>query len=133
MRAAEYVIPHAPGDSEDGECIVITFGPGQGGGVDENVSRWVAQFSGATGPERSQRETHGLHVSRVEVAGDLHAHAHARDAVRSLERVWVATHRRDCPSAERSLFFKMTGPSATVKAAAAELEAMLDTASVSAR
>ncbi len=133
MRAAEYVIPHAPGDSEDGECIVITFGPGQGGGIDENVNRWVAQFSGATGPERSQRETHGLHVTRVEVAGTytpmrmpgMPSAPSSRSGWRLIGAIVEA------PSG--LWFFKMTGPSATVKAASAELEAMLDTASASAR
>src|SRR5580704_13861908 len=37
MRAAEYVVPRAAGDPEDGECTVFTFGPGQGGSADDNI------------------------------------------------------------------------------------------------
>src|ERR1700732_1069632 len=38
MRLATYVVP------DGGECGVYYFGPGQGGGVQANVERWVGQF-----------------------------------------------------------------------------------------
>jgi hypothetical protein len=128
MRAAEYTVPRATGDSEDGECIVITFGPGQGGGVDENVDRWVAQFSGATKPERSKQQIHGLNVTRVEVGGTytpmrmpgMAAAPSSRPGWRLLGAIVEA------PSG--LWFFKVTGPDATVKAARPDLEAMLATA-----
>ena len=37
MRAANYVVPAAGGDSEAGECGVYFFGPGQGGSIEANV------------------------------------------------------------------------------------------------
>jgi hypothetical protein len=129
MRAAEYVVPRAPGDTEDGECIVITFGPGQGGGVDENVDRWVAQFSGATKPERHKQEIHGLPVTRVEVAGTYTPMRMpgmpAAPASRAGWRLVGAIV--EAPSG--LWFFKVTGPDATVKAAGPEVDAMLATAS----
>jgi len=65
MRAAELLVPRAASDGDDGECTVITFGPGKGGGVEAPSGSW---------------------------------------------------------------FFKLTGPDATVKAAAPELDAMIDSA-----
>src|SRR5437870_13535974 len=36
MRKASFIVPRAPGDSEDGELTVFYFGPGQGGSIDAN-------------------------------------------------------------------------------------------------
>jgi len=44
MRAATYVVPAASGDAEGGECAVFYFGNDQGGSIDANIERWVAQF-----------------------------------------------------------------------------------------
>ena len=43
MRLATYDIPAAEGDKEKGELAISTF-PGGGGGVDQNLARWVDQF-----------------------------------------------------------------------------------------
>ena len=47
MRVATYLVPAASGDAEGGECAVFYFGNDQGGGVDANIERWVAQFEDA--------------------------------------------------------------------------------------
>ncbi len=44
MRAAQFRIPAAKGDTEDGEFVVFFFGAGGGGGVNANLDRWIAQF-----------------------------------------------------------------------------------------
>ena len=44
MRTANYTIPAAAGDARDGEMAVYYFGPGQGGGCEANVRRWLGQF-----------------------------------------------------------------------------------------
>jgi hypothetical protein len=133
MRAAEYRVPRAAGDSEDGECIVITFGPGQGGGIDENVDRWIAQFSGGTKPERTKQDVHGLPVTRVEVAGTYTPmRMPGMPAAPSSHAGWrLIGAIVEAPSG--LWFFKLTGPDATVKAAGAELEAMLATATPTSR
>jgi hypothetical protein len=128
MRAAEYLVPRAASDGDDGECTVITFGPGKGGGVDENVDRWVGQIDAhGAQPTRTTRTTHGMNVTRVEVAGAYSGMrmpgaptAPARPGWRLVGAIVEA------PSG--SWFFKLTGPDATVKAAAAELDAMVDSA-----
>jgi hypothetical protein len=128
MRAAEYVVPHATGDADDGECIVITFGPGQGGSIDDNVNRWVAQFSGGTPPARTKQQVHGFNVTRVETTGTytpmrmpgMTSAPTSKPGWRLLGAIVEA------PSG--LWFFKLTGPDATVKAAAAEFDAMIATA-----
>ena len=53
MRAATYTIPAAAG-SEAGSCGVFYFGKNQGGTVDDNLTRWVGQFEGATAPTKAE-------------------------------------------------------------------------------
>ncbi len=44
MRYKQFSIPRAAGDAFDGELVIFFFGAGQGGGVDQNVSRWKTMF-----------------------------------------------------------------------------------------
>ena len=68
MRVATYAVPAAKG-AEAGECAVFFFGPGQGGGIDDNVARWAKQFEGAPAPKRTTATVGGMRVTRAEVAG----------------------------------------------------------------
>src|SRR5262245_48352196 len=45
FRAAQFTIPRASGDAEDGELVLFFFGEGKGGGTDENLTRWYGQFT----------------------------------------------------------------------------------------
>ena len=74
MRLATYKIPRAKGDAADAECAVFYFGPGQGGGVEANIERWVGEFENATPPRQSDAEVGGFKLSRVEVSGTYSAH-----------------------------------------------------------
>ena len=76
MRRGEYAVPKASGDSEDAECVIHTFGPGQGGSVEANLDRWVRQFDGANGAgDKKTREVAGLKVTTIDVAGTYKAMA----------------------------------------------------------
>jgi len=44
MRLAQFRIPKANGDTDDGEFVIFFFGAGGGGGVNANLDRWIAQF-----------------------------------------------------------------------------------------
>lgn len=126
MRTMEYRIPHTGTDKEDAECSVITFGAGQGGSVDENVTRWVKQLEPtSTAVERSKRTVNGMNVTRVEVGGTYtpmavptmpassprQGYRLVGDIVESPSGLW---------------FFKVTGPDATVKAAGKDLDRLID-------
>jgi hypothetical protein len=129
MRTAEYLVPRAAGDTDDGECIVITFGPGQGGGVDENVNRWVAQFSGGGQPTRTKKQINGMNVTRVETAGTYSPmRMPGMPAAPATKPGWrLVGAIVETPSG--LWFFKLTGPDATVKKAAPELDALIASAS----
>ncbi len=75
MRKAQFRLPKAEEDSEDGEMAAFYFGPGQGGSVQANVSRWIAQFSKSDGTPAADlakvttRQVDGKEVTVVDVSG----------------------------------------------------------------
>jgi hypothetical protein len=131
MRVAEYVVPRAAGDVADAECTVITFGPTQGGSVSDNVDRWVRQFNPLSGaPTRAARRVGGMDVTRVEVAGSYHPMAVPGAPASSATEPGARLVGAIVEAPSGLWFFKLTGPDATVRAAASELDALVDSARV---
>jgi hypothetical protein len=123
MRVATYAVPAANGAAA-GECAVFFFGAGQGGGIDDNVARWAKQFEGAPAPKRSTATVAGLRVTRAEVAGTYLAPG--GPMMQSTGK--RAGHRLlgaivEAPGG--NVFFKLTGPAATIAAAQAEFDALV--------
>ncbi len=124
MRVATYDIPAAPG-SEPGECGVFYFGEGQGGGVEENFSRWVKQFEDGGPPKKAEKTVHGLRVHTIDVSGTylasggpmMHSQGKKQPGFRLLGAIVEAP--------QGLVFFKCTGPSATIGKAQAEFDALL--------
>jgi hypothetical protein len=123
MRVATYAVPAAKG-SGPGECAVFFFGPGQGGGIDDNVARWGKQFEGAPAPERTTATVAGLRVTRVAVAGTyLAPGGPAMQSTGKRPGYRLAGAIVEAP--QGNVFFKLTGPAATVGAAQADLDALV--------
>jgi hypothetical protein len=126
MRVATYVIPAARGAGE-AECAVYHFGPGQGGGTDANLERWIGEFTTTSRPpDRSSWNVDALTVSRVRVRGAYASHAggmgagEAGGAQPDHELLGAIV---EGPAG--SVYFKLTGPAATVDAAARDFDALL--------
>ena len=128
MRKASYIVPHASGDTEDGELAVFYFGPGQGGGIDANVDRWVKQFSGVSPSDvkRADREANGLRQHTVEIQhGTFDAGSMGMGASSGPKKDYALEGAIvEAPSG--AYFFKMTGPARTVAAARKSFFALLD-------
>ncbi len=124
MRFATYAVGAAAGDSEPGECAVFHFGVGQGGGVDDNLDRWVAQFEKARGVARSKGEQGGLKIARVKLSGDYLAPSGPMMESSSTKPGFMLLGAI-VEGPNGSVFFKFTGPEKTVKAAERDFEAML--------
>jgi hypothetical protein len=133
MRKASYVVPRASGDAEDGELTVFYFGPGQGGSIDANVDRWVGQF-GQVKPgdvKRADREANGLRQHTVELeSGTFSAGMGMGGGGKAKENFGLVGGIVESPSG--AYFFKMTGPSKTVKQAKPEFYKLLDSVKTSA-
>jgi hypothetical protein len=123
MRVATYRVPAAKG-AEAGECAVFFFGPGQGGSVDANVERWTRQFEGTPMAERATNQVAGMRVTRVQVAGTYLAPGGPmmqsqgkKTGYRLLGAIVEAP--------QGNVFFKLTGPGATVAAAQGGFDALV--------
>lgn len=126
LRLATYSIPMVRGDAEDAECAVFYFGPNQGGGVEDNIERWVGQFENPSTPLRTTQRVHGLTIARVKMHGDYLApggpHMESRGKKPDYLLLGAIVN-----GPHGTVFFKLTGPAKTVEAAAAEFERMLGT------
>jgi hypothetical protein len=130
MRAATYVIPAASGDSEDGECVVYYFGPGQGGAVEPNIARWIQQFQAPGGgpadklAKRADKTFNGIPVTTLDLTGTylfkpfpMAPQATPKPGYRMLAAI---AEGKDAP-----VFFKLTAPKRTADAAEADFWKMI--------
>jgi hypothetical protein len=122
MRIATYRIPAAPGAADEAEMSVVRAG----GSTEANIERWVAQFTDASSEKRAQKVVHGLKTSTVEVSGTFQAGAMTTtDAVAVPRTAWMlegAVVETD----EGLYFFRLTGPSASIKRARRDFDTLVD-------
>ena len=75
MRVAQYKLPRADGDNEDGSLVVYFFGATQGGAIQANIDRWISQIQqpdASSSKDKAKTETttiNGLKVTTVDVTG----------------------------------------------------------------
>jgi len=124
MRLATYHVPAAKG-GDAAECAVYYFGPGQGGGVDANLQRWIGEFEEPGTHNVATREVRGMKVSQLEVTGKYRAHAMGTGATDMMEHDDWALLGAVVEGPNGDLFFTLTGPAPTVKNASKEFDAML--------
>lgn len=80
MRLAQFVLPKADGDPEDGTAVIFYFGKNEGGGVNDNLDRWASQMVQADGKPgtRALAKTavttaNGLKVTTLDLTGTYSA------------------------------------------------------------
>ena len=125
VRAAQWRLPRAAGDAEDGEVILFFFGAGKGGSAAENLERWYAQLTPADGrPARdaavvTMRTVRALRVTAVDLAGAYRAapSGAAKPGFRLLAAV--------IEGPGGPWFLKVVGPEATVARVSDGFEALL--------
>jgi hypothetical protein len=131
MRAATYTIAAAPGDTEGGECVVNYFGPGQGGGVDANLKRWIGQFQAPGGgpadslAKVSNKTVNGVPVTLIDITGTylfkpfpMAPEATPKPGYRMLAAM--------AEGPQGTVFFKFTAPKKTTDAAESQFNGMID-------
>jgi hypothetical protein len=130
MRKAQYRLPAAAGDKEDGECVVYYFGAGQGGDVKANLDRWAAQFRGwgTASPKFSETTAGGFTISRAEVHGTYTPSPMSMGGGPDPEpRPGSMLLGAIVPGPDANWFFKCTGPEKTMEAHRARFDALLGT------
>lgn len=133
MRTAEYAVR----GHEDAELVVFHFRAenergeevAEGGSVEENVGRWLDQFAQPDGrasrdvAEIDEREIEGLEVTTVAVTGTFSG-LRGTGAEDSSENYALRGAIVEAP--DGLVFFKLLGPRASVEAASAGFDALLD-------
>jgi hypothetical protein len=130
MRVAEFVVPRAEGDTEDGEAIIYYFGARGGGGVEANIDRWIGQMKQPDGSPskdkavRDEQTVNDLKVATVDVAGTYVAEMspgsteHYNKPGYRLRAAVVETPRG-------AYYVKITGPAKTMAAAEADFKKLV--------
>lgn len=120
MRFVQAAIPGSDGA---GEMAGFYFGPGQGGGLEANIDRWLAQI-GATQPERRESfDAAGLKITWIEAKGTLQPSNMGMGPTTAQPNSILLGGVVEGPGGP--WFFKATGPAATLEAARADFIAML--------
>jgi hypothetical protein len=128
MRKAQYALPKAEGDTEDGELTVFYFGLGQGGSVEANIDRWIGQLSQPDGSstkdkaKTSKKEVAGLPVTLVDASGTYSAGMMSPGPPRPGYRMVAAV----VESSEGPWFFKLVGPEKTIAKWAASFDQFIN-------
>ena len=129
VRAAQYNIPAAGGEAEDGELILFYFGQDKGGGVQDNLDRWYGQFTQTDGkPSKDAavltiRTVSGLRVTAVDLSGTYSAMAgpmQKAEPKAGYRMLGAIVEGNGGP-----WFFKATGPAATIGAAKGDFDALV--------
>ncbi len=116
MRVATYTVPAAGEGAEAGECAVFYFGSNQGGSVNDNLSRWISQFETGGKHEFSAKEINGLKTTLVEITGTyLSPSGPAMESQGKKPNYQLLGAIVEAP--QGLVFFKLTGPQQTIKAA----------------
>ncbi len=121
MRVAQYRIPRAAGDEEDGLVAVSTF-PSMRGRTQMNIDRWISQFSQPDGrPSKDASrvttfEVAGMPVTVLSISGTYDGRPNYRMFAAIL----------DTP--DGPWFVKMTGPAKTIGEQEAQFDAFVKSA-----
>ena len=124
MRVATYRAASAK-SPDPVECGVFYFGEGRGGGVDENIQRWVDQFEKSPAPKRSIRNVRGLRVHVAEISGTYLSPAGPMMQSQGKKPGWRLLGAV-VQGPEGLVFFKMTGPAAGIAAAERQFGSLIE-------
>jgi hypothetical protein len=120
MRKAQLAV--ASGEGGAGEIVFFHFGPGQGGGVQANVDRWLAQFAPREHSAQRTEEVEGRKVTFVEATGTFQS---GMPGAPPTPMNGFALRGAILESNQGDVYVKFTGPAPMVVTATPAFEAMV--------
>ncbi len=123
MRKAQLSAPGKDG-KKDAEVTFFYFGPSSGGGVQANVSRWFGQFTDRKNEKAEEKTVGGVKITYVSTEGTFMSgppFGGPKTPVSNSGLLGAIVEGK-----QGSVFVKMTGPLATVKAADAGFRGMIE-------
>jgi hypothetical protein len=127
MRAGDFDLPAEAG--QDAELIIYYFGEGGAGSVDDNIDRWLGQFSQADGKSSKdaakieKTKLAGQDATTVSVSG--HYAAMAMPGGSAVDKQDQSMLAAIVASPSGPYYFKLVGAKKTVDANAAKFKALL--------
>lgn len=121
MRVGTYFAQPVADDTEPAEMKVNFFGAGQGGNVAQNIKRWEGQFTAATDSLAKGQAAvidtmvNGVKTTLVELSGVFLSSASPMSTVFTRKHGFIM-FGAIVLAPEGPVFFKMTGPAATMEA-----------------
>ena len=117
MRVAQYKLPRAAGDTEDGSLVLYYFGKGQGGSTSANIERWASQMQQADGTKAKLTEesftANGLKITAVDAGGTYVAETSPGSGT-FLNKPGYRLRAAVVETPNGSYFVKFVGPEKTV-------------------
>jgi hypothetical protein len=123
MRVAEFVVPKAAGDPEDGEVIIYYFAGG-GGSVDANLQRWASQVQSTKDPVRATATVNGLKLTSLDVSGTYVAEMRPGSSDH-YNKPGFRMRATVVETPKGPYFIKLTGPAKTVESAGTAFDQFL--------
>jgi hypothetical protein len=111
---------------EGSECSVSYFGPSEGGDVEANMTRWIGQFEPESDSDRSTDGYGGMKVYRIDIRGVYLASTGPMMGGSKERKEDYRLLGAIVAGPQGLVFFKMTGPSESMKAAEKEFESLLE-------
>jgi len=119
MRVAQFKLPKAEGDKDDGSLVLYYFGASQGGTAQANIDRWIGQMQqpdGSSSKDKAKTETltiNGLKVTTVDVTGTYTAEmAPGSGSFHNDENYRLRAAVVETPKG--NYFVKLAGPAKTI-------------------
>ncbi len=122
FRTLQYTIAGGADSTSAADLIVSVFNAGDGGPIDANIERWRGQFRNGEAmadAKTSKGEVQGMPLTRVELEGDYMSMGSPAPKVGFMQLAAIV----EAPG--RNVFFRLTGPKATVEASRAAFEALV--------
>lgn len=115
MRAGQLKYNHE-GDLPDPEVVFYYFGPGQGGGIDANIDRWIGQFEGTPKTEKETVEVDGKKIHFLYATGTYLESSGGPFAGKKTSQPGYMLLGAILESSEGAVFLKLYGEEKAVKA-----------------
>jgi hypothetical protein len=121
MRKAQLRVP---GDkAQPTDVIFFHFGPGDGGGTQANIDRWLMQFRDAKNKNVNDKTVGKRKVTYVSTEGTYSGGMPGQPSAELKEHALLGAIAE---SPNGNVFIKMTGPVAAVKAAEGDFRGMVE-------
>lgn len=116
MRAGQFTYDHEDESLADVELVIFFFGPGQGGGTQANIDRWVGQFEATPETKTEEKEMGGKKITLLTAKGTYLESSGGPFSGNKTAKPGYTMLAAILPSEQGDVFLKLTGPTKSVDA-----------------